>query len=91
VWAYRRIGGGTRAAPLSDGTYRTYGTKTSPTHRSHESYKSHSVAEPHAYAHPPSPRYAHTPPRRSQDLPISVLRDILGSRGSFNRTVDQNP
>lgn len=63
MWAYRRIGGGfTRAAPLSDGTYRTYGTNTSPTHRSHESYKSHSVAEPHAYAHPPSPRYAHTPP-----------------------------
>jgi hypothetical protein len=40
----------------------------------------------------PTPRrYVRTAPIFFQDLPISVLRDILGNRGSFNRTVDQNP
>jgi hypothetical protein len=54
---------------------------------SYRSYRSHLAAEPHAHPR----RYVHTAPIFFQDLPISVLRDILGNRGSFNRTVDQNP
>jgi hypothetical protein len=89
VSAYWRVGAGrTRAAPLPDGTYRTYGTNRSLTHRSHESYNSHPVTEPHAHADTPIRRYAVT---HSQDLPISDLRDILLNRGSFDRTVEQTP
>jgi len=85
VWAYGRA----RGAPLPNGTYRTHGTygssrdrPISPISRIGPIRRRTSRVAPRRHAHAAI---------RSQDLPTSVLRDILVNRGSFNRTVEQNP